>query len=136
MMRTLCRFFMAFFAMTGFASAEPFEEVTVGVPVASIIEAEAWYLNLLGADVEVLKPFPGVVEFKVAPGVWLQIFEADGQQASGAIVRFLVDDIEAIQSQRADVGINTGEPIEIPNVVAFSEFVDPDGNALGLYDLP
>lgn len=135
-MRPSCSVSMAFLAMTGFASAEPFQEVTVGVPVASIVEAEAWYLNLLGSDVEVLKPFPGVVEFKVAPGVWLQIFEADGQQPSGAIIRFLVDDIKATQSQHADVGINTGDAIEIPNVVAFSEFADPDGNALGLYALP
>lgn len=44
-MRTLCSVSMAFLAMTGFASAEPFQEVTVGVPVASIAEAEAWYLN-------------------------------------------------------------------------------------------
>jgi len=135
-MRILSSVSMAFLAMTNFVSAEPFQEVTVGVPVASIVDAEAWYLNLLGSDVEVLKPFPGVVEFKVAPGVWLQIFETDGQQTSGAIVRFLVDDIEATQIQRADVGINTGEAIEIPNVVVFSEFTDPDGNALGLYDLP
>lgn len=135
-MRTLCSVSAAILAMTGFASAEPFQEVTVGVPVTSIVEAEAWYLNLLGSDVEVLKPFPGVVEFKVAPGVWLQIFEADGQQPSGSMIKFLVDDIEATQSQRADVGINTGEAIEIPNVVTFSEFVDPDDNALGLYDLP
>ncbi len=135
-MRTLCSVFMAFFAMTGFASAEPFQEITVGVPVVSIAEAETWYLNLLGSDVEVIKPFPGVVEFKVAPGVWLQIFEADDQQPSRAIIRFLVDDIETAQGQRADVGINTGEAIEIPNVVTFSEFTDPDGNAFGLYDLP
>ncbi len=35
------------------------------------------YPDLLGSDVEVLNPFPGIVEFKVAPGVWLQIFETD-----------------------------------------------------------
>jgi predicted enzyme related to lactoylglutathione lyase len=122
--------------MTNFASADPFQEVTVGVPVTSIVEAEAWYRNLLGSDVEVLKPFPGVVEFKVAPGVWLQIFEADDQQSTGAIVRFLVDDMSAAQSQRASVGLNTGEAIEVPSVVTFSEFSDPDGNALGLYALP
>ena len=46
------------------------------------------------------KPFPGVVEFKVAPGVWLQILEADDRQTSGAIIRFLVDDLEAAQGQR------------------------------------
>lgn len=135
-MRTLCRVPLALLAMTNFASADPFQEVTVGVPVTSIVEAEAWYRNLLGSDVEVLKPFPGVVEFKVAPGVWLQIFEADDQQSTGAIVRFLVDDMSAAQSQRAGVGLNTGEAIEVPSVVTFSEFSDPDGNALGLYALP
>jgi len=135
-MRMLCRASIAFLAMAGVASAEPFKEITVGVPVASIADAEAWYLNLLGADIEVIKPVPGVVEFKVAPGVWFQIFETDDQHPSGAIVRFLVDDIGVAQDERAEVGIDTGEAIEIPNVVAFSEFFDPDGNALGLYDLP
>jgi predicted enzyme related to lactoylglutathione lyase len=47
-----------------------------------------------------------------------------------------VDDIEETQSQRVDVGTNTGEAIEIPNAVAFSQFADSDGNALGLYDRP
>jgi len=135
-MRTLCLASAVCIAMTGLALAEPFQEVTVGVPVASIAKAEAWYLNLLGSDVEVIKPFPGVVEFKVAPGVWLQIFEADDQQPTGAIVRFLVDDMNAAQGQRTNVGINTGEAIEVPSVVTFSEFSDPDGNALGLYALP
>jgi len=135
-MRILRNVAVALLAMPNFAVAEPFQEVTVGVPVASIVDAEAWYLNLLGSDVEILRPFPGVVEFKVAPGVWLQIFEADEQQESGAVVRFLVDDIAASQVQHATVGINSGDAIEIPNVVSFSEFTDPDGNALGLYDLP
>ncbi len=135
-MRMLARLTMAFALMSSIASAQPFQEVTVGVPVASVAEAEAWYLNLLGTDVDVLRPVPGVVEFMVAPGVWLQIFETDGQQEAGAIVRFLVDDIETVQRQSASAGIATGEPIEIPGVVTFSEFTDPDGNALGLYDLP
>jgi predicted enzyme related to lactoylglutathione lyase len=135
-MRILRNVTVALLATTSFAVAEPFQEVTVGVPVASIVDAEAWYLSLLGSEVEVLRPFPGVVEFKVAPGVWLQIFEADEQQETGAVVRFLVDDIEATQVLHATVGINSGEAVEVPNVVSFSEFTDPDGNALGLYDLP
>ncbi|WP_368183651.1 VOC family protein [Aestuariibius sp. HNIBRBA575] len=121
---------------SGFAMAEPFQEVTIGVPVASIVEAEAWYLQLLGSDVEVLRPYPGVVEFKAAPGMWLQIFETDDQQTSGTVIRFLVEDIAETQTQHADVGLQSGEAIEVPNVVTFSEFSDPDGNALGLYDLP
>lgn len=118
------------------AGAEPFREVTIGVPVKSIEDAEAWYTNLFGSDVEILRPVPGIVEFKVAPGVWYQIFEAEEQQASGTIVRFQVDDIEETQRAGADAGINMGEAIAIPDIVTFSEFSDPGGNALGLYELP
>lgn len=135
-MRLLARASAACLLSTSMAAAEPFQEVTIGVPVSSISDAEAWYLNLLGTDVEVLRPFPGVVEFKVAPGVWFQIFEADDQQPSGVVVRFLVDDMDTTQRESAQAGVATGEAVEIPGVVTYSEFVDPDGNALGLYDLP
>lgn len=60
--------------MKGSASAEPSQEVIVGFPVASFVGTEAGYLSLLGSGVEVLRPFAGVVGFKIAPGVWLQIF--------------------------------------------------------------
>jgi len=68
-MRGLNTASMALLLTAGFASAEPFQEVTVGVPVSSIVDAEAWYIRLLGADVEVIRPVPGVVEFKVSSGV-------------------------------------------------------------------
>lgn len=135
-MNWLSKFSVALVATTGFASAEPFREITVGVPVSSIAEAETWYLNFLGADTEIMRPFPGVVEFKVAPDTWVQLFEVENQQPSGAVIRFLVDDMEAAQSARFDRGIDTGESIEVPGVVTYSEFADPFGNALGLYDLP
>jgi predicted enzyme related to lactoylglutathione lyase len=135
-MRGLRSISAAFLLTSSFASADPFQEVTVGVPVSSIVDAEAWYLELFGADTELLRPVPGVVEFKVAPGVWYQIFEIDDHEPSSAVMRFLVDDIAAAQAKWADAGIDTGEAIQIPNVVTYSEFTDPDGNALGLYDLP
>lgn len=96
------------------ATAEPFREVTIGVPVGSIADAEAWYSNLFGGDVEVLRPTPGVVEFKIAPDVWFQIYETESQQPSGTVVRFLVDDIAATQHAGATLGIHMGEAIEIP----------------------
>lgn len=135
-MNWLSKISVALVATSTFASAEPFRELTVGVPVSSIAEAETWYLNFLGADTEVMRPVPGVVEFKVAPDTWIQLFETENQQPSGAIIRFLVDDMDAAQSARSERGIDTGEAIEIPGVVTYSEFTDPFGNALGLYDLP
>lgn len=118
------------------AMAEPFQEVTVGVPVASIAEAEAWYLKLLGDEVEILRPGPGVVEFKAAPGVWLQIFEPEAGQPTASVVRFKIDDFPTFQKQSSGNGIDTGEATAVPDIVTFSEFTDPDGNALGLYSLP
>jgi predicted enzyme related to lactoylglutathione lyase len=130
------RYAAVLLAMTGAASAEPFQEVTVGVPVTNLAEAEAWYTKLLGPDAEVMRPFPGITEFKIAPGVWLQLFEPEGEIDSGSTLRFLVDDIAAAQAKLTSVDINSGEAIEVPGLVTFSEFTDPDGNALGLYDLP
>lgn len=135
-MRMMFKATVVFLAMANVAAAEPFKEITVGIPVSSLTEAEAWYINFLGADTEMISPAPGIVEFKATDGVWLQIFETEDQQSSGAIVRFLVDDMTAAQTERAAVGIDTGEAIEIPDVVTFSEFTDPFGNALGFYSLP
>lgn len=136
MMRGLGATSTALLLTAGFAFAEPFEEVVVGVSVSSIVDAEAWYLSFLGSEVKVIRPFPGVVEFMIAPGVWYQIFEIENHQPSGSIVRFLVDDMAASQAEWLEAGIDTGEAIEVPNVVTYSEFTDPDGNALGLYELP
>jgi len=66
-MRGLYAAFAALLLTSNIASAEPFREVTVGVPVSSLAEAEPWYLNLFGAEVEVFESVPEVVEFNVAP---------------------------------------------------------------------
>jgi hypothetical protein len=83
-----------------------------------------------------MRPYPGITEFKVAPGVWLQLFEPEGETVSKPILRFLVGDIAATQATHASLDINSGEAIDVPGLVTYSEFSDPDGNALGLYDLP
>lgn len=129
-------FASVFFGVAGAALAEPFQEVTVGVPVANLAEAEAWYAKLLGPDTEVVRPYPGITEFKVAPGVWLQLFEPEGDAVSKPILRFLVEDIAATQATHASVAINSGKVIEVPGLVTYSEFYDLDGNPLGLYELP
>ena len=126
----------AILSVSGFARAEPFNEVTIGVPVPSLPEAEAWYAKLLGPDVETAHPVPGIAEFKVAPGVWLQLFEKTGTGAENAIVRFSVKDFAAAQNARTAKGIDTGKAETIPGVVTYSEFRDPFGNPLGFYAVP
>lgn len=124
-------------AMASLSVAEPFQEVTIGMPVTSMAEAEAWYLKLLGPDVKVMRPVPGIVEFQAAPGVWLQLFEAEASQEDHRpIVRFLVEDMAAAQNQRKAIGIETGTAVNVPGIVTYSEFADPDQNALSFYAMP
>lgn len=135
-MRNLFKIMAITLALSSSALAEPFKEMTVGIPVSSVVEGEAWYLKFLGADTEVIKPFPGVVELKATPNVWLQLYETEGEATSGAVIRFLVEDMMQAQASRAEVGIDTGEAVMLPEVVTYSEFFDPFGNALGFYALP
>ena len=135
-MRKIAFAVAAVLSVSGFARAEPFNEVTIGVPVPSLPEAQAWYAKLLGPDVETAHPVPGIVEFKVAPGVWLQLFEKTGTGAENSIVRVSVNDFAAAQMARKEAGIDTGKAETIPGVVTYSEFRDPYGNPLGLYSVP
>ena len=79
---------------------------------------------------------PGVVELKATNGVWIQLFEVEDPASAGAVLRFLVDDMESAQAARTAHNIDTGEAVVVPEVVTFSEFTDPDGNGLGFYALP
>lgn len=125
-----------FSAVASVALAAPFDEVTVGLPVPSLDAAVTWYATLLGPGVEMIQPAPGIAEFKIAPSVWLQLFEVDVLQPSNGIIRFSVEDFEATQKALAAADINIGDAIAIPDVVTFSEFTDPFGNALGFYSIP
>ena len=60
------------------ASTQSDFEVTVGVPVPDLDAAVAWYAKLLGRDLERLDPIEGMVELRVASGMWLQLF-CEGQ---------------------------------------------------------
>ena len=103
-MRKIAFAFAAVLSVCRLRRAEPFNEVTIGVPVPSLPEAQAWYAKFLGPGSGDCSPCPGIVEFKVAPGVWLQLFEKTGAGAENAIVRFSVKDFAAAQQARKASG--------------------------------
>ncbi|MCF4099733.1 VOC family protein [Maritalea mediterranea] len=123
-------------ALTASGSAQGFGEATVALPVTSLDEAKAWYGDFLGPDAEMIEPAPGVVELRATPHMWLQLYETEQMPETGAVIRFLVEDMDAAQAKFAEKGIDVGEAIEVPGIVIYSEFTDPFGNGMGLYDLP
>ncbi len=123
-------------ALASGAAAQTFNEATVAVPVSSLEQAKDWYGKFLGEGAEMIEPAPGVLEIRATPNMWLQLYETEQMPETGAVIRFLVDDMAATQAAYAAKGIDTGEAIEVPAIVTYSEFTDPFGNQLGLYDLP
>ncbi|WP_027834917.1 VOC family protein [Maritalea myrionectae] len=135
-MRKIALSIMFGLALSAPGWAQGFGEATVAVPVTSLAEAKAWYGDFLGPDSEVMEPAPGIVELRATPNMWLQLYEAEKMPEAGTVLRFLVEDMDAAQAKYAERGIDVGEAIEVPGIVIYSEFTDPFGNQLGLYDLP
>ncbi len=91
--------------------------------------ARAWYGRVLG-KVTHIEPAPGILEFEVHPGSWLQLHEGDQ-----AVFRIGVKDLEAIRDRLVTMGIEVGPIERVEGVIAFCDFSDPDGNHLSLYQV-
>ncbi len=107
--------------------------MTVGVPAADLRRAVEWYRTTFELDTPDLEPSEGIVEFKLGP-VWVQLVEATGgPQDGGTILRIGVHDAAAERERLKSMGVTVGELENVDNVIEYFDFVDPDGNHLGVY---
>lgn len=105
--------------------------VTIGIPVSNLSQAQLWYEALLQKDRADFKPGQGVLEYQVGH-VWLQLYEGV-VKLNDWIFRIGVSDIQAERSRLLALGLSVGEIEEVPGVVAYCDFRDPDNNRLSLY---
>ncbi|WP_226345986.1 VOC family protein [Agilicoccus flavus] len=81
-------------------------------------------------------PLDDFLEWEVCRGTWLQISTGhDRPGANNARVRFECDDIDSASARLHEAGVPLGEVVTVPDVVAFLNFSDNWGNALGFYQL-
>lgn len=81
-------------------------------------------------------PLDDFLEWQVCRGTWLQISTGhDRPGANNARLRFECDSIEEAVRRVSDAGVPIGETVTVPDVVAFANFSDNWGNALGFYQL-
>jgi catechol 2,3-dioxygenase-like lactoylglutathione lyase family enzyme len=105
--------------------------VTVGLMVGDPEASARWYERILGRDGPDLRPVDGVIEYDLG-GTWLQLGRDEGRPGN-SVVRFGVLDVRAERQRIEGLGITVGELIEVPGVVSFFDFADPDGNRLSCY---
>jgi catechol 2,3-dioxygenase-like lactoylglutathione lyase family enzyme len=103
-------------------------------PVRDVDTASAWYARLLGRPADA-RPMPGLADWYLAPGGWLQVFQSP-EHAGSTLLNLVVDDLDASLAALADRGIETGPVQPGAESVRFAAAHDPDGNRVTLIENP
>ncbi|WP_406147931.1 VOC family protein [Streptomyces sp. NBC_01012] len=111
-----------------------FTHVLAVAPVMAVQPAVEWYERLLGRPADA-RPMDGLADWHISPSGWLQVFESP-EQAGGALVNLVVDDLDRALSDLTDRGITAGEIQPGSRGVRFSAVHDPDGNRVTLIENP
>ena len=109
--------------------------MTLQVQVGDLARAREFYTALLGSSPE-FEPHQDFLEWRVIPGgeTWLQAVGVTTLvRPLTNRVRFGVADIRAERGRLVGLGIDVSQVTALPRVVAFVDFADPWGNALGFY---
>ncbi len=81
-------------------------------------------------------PMDDFLEWQICSGTWLQLSTGhDRPGGNNARVRFEVEDIDVAVERVREAQVPIGEVVRVPDVVAFANFSDNWGNALGFYEL-
>lgn len=107
------------------------KSVTVGLPVSNLEKSASWYEKILMSD-EKLIPVDGVIEYPIG-SVWIQLFEGK-TNASENVLRLEVEDLNTEFERLKTLGVIVNEVIEdVPGIIRYFDFSDPDGNKLSFY---
>ena len=107
------------------------KSITVGLPVSNLEKSASWYEKLLMSD-EKLIPVDGVIEYPIG-SVWIQLFE-EKTNVSENILRLEVEDLRTEFERLKTLGVIVDEVIEdVPDIIQYFDFSDPDGNKLSFY---
>jgi predicted enzyme related to lactoylglutathione lyase len=105
-------------------------ELFAGLPVTEIGRACAWYERFLGEPATfVASPDESVWDLDDGRAIFV---EHAPEHAGHARVLLFVDDLEAQVSATAERGIEPVSREEYPNGVRKANYLDPDGNQVGL----
>lgn len=105
--------------------------ITVGLPVSNLEKSASWYEKLLMSD-EKISPVEGIVEYQIG-SVWIQLFEEKINVSENGL-RLEVEDLDKEFERLKTLGVIVDEVIEdVPGIIRYFDFSDPDGNKLSFY---
>ncbi|MGY3777867.1 VOC family protein [Isobaculum melis] len=105
--------------------------ITVGLPVSNLEVSASWYEKVFMIE-EKFIPVEGVIEYPVG-SIWIQLYE-EKINVSENVLRFEVENVETEFERLKTLGVITDEVLEdVPDLLKYFEFSDPDGNKLSFY---
>ena len=110
--------------------------VTIGLTVSNLDAARNWYEQVFELATPDLEPIDGVAEYDLG-SAWLQLGEGQPADSSSTTIRFEVADVAAEYARLRALGleIELDDIVQVPDLIDFFVFRDPDGNLLSLYTL-
>ena len=113
--------------------------ITLGVPSTDLARAQRWYRTVLG-PVDESTPAPGVAEFELQAGIWLQILGPEGAEPPGPVLRIGVADLDTERRDLLARDIAVEPIVDFPLAdgagrIHLAYLEDPDGNRLCLYQI-
>lgn len=102
------------------------------VPVSDMDAAETWYERLLGRPAD-NRPMPGLADWHLTDGGWMQIFH-DAGSAGSTSVNLVVADLPTAAEEITGRGLGVDEIVEASAGVRLLPIADPDGNTITLIE--
>ena len=102
--------------------------------VSDMERARRFYEEALGLAVEA--DVVGTVRYSCGGGTALAIFERPMEPVDRTVAAFEVEDIEAEVNELRGQDVEVEDIITLPNGVKRAFFKDPDGNVIGMRQLP
>jgi catechol 2,3-dioxygenase-like lactoylglutathione lyase family enzyme len=102
--------------------------------VSDMDRARRFYEEGLGLAVEA--DVVGTVRYSCGSGTALAIFERPMEPVDRTVAAFEVEDIEGEVNELRGRGVEVEDIIVLPNGVKRAFFTDPDGNVIGMRQLP
>ena len=102
--------------------------------VSDMDRARRFYEERLGLAVEA--DVVGTVRYSCGGGTALAIFERPMEPVDHTVAAFEIEDLEGEVNELRGRGVEVEDIITLPNGVKRAFFKDPDGNVIGMRQLP
>lgn len=107
------------------------KSITVGLPVSNLEKSASWYEKILMSD-EKISPVEGIIEYQIG-SIWIQLFEEKINVSENGL-RLEVEDLDKEFERLKTLGVIVDEVMgDVPGIIRYFDFSDPDGNKLSFY---